>query len=161
MLRLRVLKRYTSLEEGSFDAFFDAELREKSGGADLNLSVFDVEAGELLRTHAEFVVSLLQPDPKKNRGGLSLDGCDGDFDATPSPAEAMAFSYARERHVELRFLRESELRAFAEQIFEQRAPRRRCADFAQIVTYGRGRLSAGDEEWRSACDARPKWKKVL
>src|SRR5690606_13865397 len=111
-LRLRVLKRRTSLEVEDFDTFFDAEMRKKGGEADLSLSVFDVEAEQLVRTHAEFVVSLLQPDPKKKRGGLSLDGCTGDFDPKPSPAEAIPFAYARNRHLELRFMHDDEVRAF-------------------------------------------------
>lgn len=159
-VRLRVLKRRTSLEE-SFDDFFDCELRNKGGGADLNLSVFDVDAAELVRTHAEFVVSLLRPDPKKMRGGLCLIGCDGDCDATPSPADGIAFSYARDNHLELRFLRENELRAFAEQLFARRSVRERSAQFQDVVVYGQQQLATGDKEWRAACEAKPSWKKVL
>jgi hypothetical protein len=117
-LRLRVLKRHTSLEV-PFDEFFIAEMRDRDGKPDLNLSVFDIELDCLVRTHAEYVVTFLDPAPKKKRGGLSLNDCQADFDETPDPAGSIIFEYARVRHVELRFLRESELRVLAEKIHSE------------------------------------------
>jgi hypothetical protein len=70
MLRLRVLKRHSSLETESLDDFIDTELCNKQGEPDLNLSVFDIAPACLIQTHAEFVVSFLGPQPKNTRKRL-------------------------------------------------------------------------------------------
>ena len=156
-LRLRVLKRHTSLEV-PFEEFFKAELYNRNGQPDVNLSVFDIEIDSLVRTHAEYVVSFLDPSSKK-RGGLSLNACNGDFDPTPSPADRVLFTYSRTRHIELRFLRESELRAWAEQLHREVSDRQQSASAREVIEYGRERLGAEDEEWVQACEAKPKWKR--
>lgn len=155
-LRLRVLKRHTSMEV-SFEEFFKAEMFDRDGRPDVNLSVFDIQVEGIVRTHAEYVVSVLTP-PCKKRGGLSLDACEGDFDATPSPAKLMLFDHAKTRHVELRFLRESEVRELAEQLHRELAARERSASAREVAEYARGRLSAGDQEWARACEVKPKWR---
>jgi hypothetical protein len=159
-LRLRVLKRHTSLEV-SLEEFMKIELVAKQGGFDLNLSVFDIDAESVVHTHAEFVVSFLDPEPKKTRGGLSLSACDAAFDAIPCPATEMLFEYAKSCHLELRFLREADLRVLATQIYNERAVRQLAVSGAAVIGYGRNRLAAGDEEWTLACEVRPRWKKEL
>jgi hypothetical protein len=159
-LRLRVLKRHTSLEV-PFDEFFMAEMRDHDGKPDLNLSVFDIDVDCLVRTHAEYVVTFLQPAPNKKRGGLSLNDCHADFDETQDPAGSIIFEYARDRHVELRFLRESELRVLAEKIHTEHVERERSAAHGDVVAYGQSKLDEADEEWIRACATRPKWKKAF
>lgn len=158
-VRLRVLKRRTSLE-ASFEEFFKAEFSDKHGRPDVNLSVFDIQVDGLVRTHAEYVVSLLNP-PLKTRGGLSLNGCEGDCDATPSTTDAFLFEHTNTRHVEMRFLRESEVRVLAEQLYRERIERERSSSAREVVDYGCGRLRAEDEEWVRACEAKPRWKREL
>lgn len=160
-VRLRVLKRHTSLEVTSIDDFITTELCKKDGTPDLSLSVFDIESERVVQTHAEFVVSFLAPAPSKMRGGLCIHDCAGEFDATPDPAEQIRFSYSRERHIELRFLRETELHGFAAQLLQERAARERSTTHAKVVEYGQGRVEEGDAEWTAACEVVPKWKKAL
>jgi hypothetical protein len=160
-VRLRVLKRHTSLEVTSLDDFITAELCKKDGSPDLSLSVFDVEGERVVQTHTEFVVSFLAPAPSKMRGGLCARECTGEFDPTPAPAKAILFSYSRERHLELRFVREAELREFAAQLVRERQERERSVTHAKVVEYGQGRVNAGEAEWTEACELHPKWKKAL
>lgn len=61
ILRVRVLKRHTSLEATDWEEFYRTELLRKDGKPDLDLSVFDVEMPHLVQTHAEYVVNLLRP----------------------------------------------------------------------------------------------------
>jgi|JI10StandDraft_1071094.scaffolds.fasta_scaffold57749_3 hypothetical protein len=157
-LPLRVLKRYTSLEETDFEIFFKAEFH-RAGRPDLDLSIFDIAAACVVQTHAECVVSWLDP-PLKNRGGLAVDGCSGTHTPRRTPAET-EFAYTKGNHLELGFLHEEELRAFARHAFDSRAARDRCASREEVRTYGRAQLAAGDREWEEAIARKPKWAKEL
>jgi len=159
-LRLRILKRHSSVEEASeFEAFFQVEFRRRDGSPDLDLSIFDVDASCLVRTHAECAVSWLQ-SPPKHRGGLSVEKCTATCTSRATPGDT-DFVYTRSHHVELGFLHEEELREFAQQVLAQGLSGDRPATAAQVREYGRGRLDENDQEWLSATERKSKWAKEL
>lgn len=159
VLRLRVLKRHASIEEG-VDTFFKTEFYNRDGRPDTRLSVFDVEPDRLVQTHAEFAVGLLSPPCSTQRGGVSLDGCDDSFTVETNPG-ATSFEYTRTRHAELVFMRDADVRRVAEKLYAERTGRRRSSTRGEVLAYGAARLAANDQEWVAVCAMKPKWQKEL
>jgi hypothetical protein len=157
-LRMRILRRYTSLELSSADDFYETELMTRERLPDLELSVFDVEDDEpaVVQTHAEYAASFRDAPPGV-REGIAVTDCDG-CDVVKAEGET-AFSFTRDRHRELHFLDEHELRKLAESVVANLPERRRGADLERLRAYARERLGTRDPEWIAACEQRPTWKK--
>ncbi len=157
-LRLRILKRHTSLELSSADEFYETELMTRERLPDLELSVFDVNdvAPDVVRTHAEYAASFRDAPPGV-REGIALTDCRACDEVTVQGDTEFAFT--RSQHRELHFLDAGELRELAASVVATLAERRRGAEQESIRAYARDRLSARDPEWLSACEKRPKWSK--
>lgn len=157
-IHMRILRRYTSLELSSAGDFYETELMTRDLLPDLELSVFDVEDEEpaVVQTHAEYAASFRDAPPGV-REGIAITDCDG-CDVVKAEGET-AFSFTRDRHRELHFLDEHELRRLAEFVVTNLSGRRRGAEQERIRAYVRERLGTRDPEWIAACERRPRWKK--
>lgn len=158
-LRLRILRRLTSVEDASdFESFFATEFH-RNAVPETDLSVFDIDAPTLVQTHAECAASWLD-SPPRHRGGVAVDACEGAFTARHTPGKT-DFEYTKRRHVDLNFLDVAELRAFAQLVLNLGRDGDRPASAVEVRTYGRKRLDASDPEWQSVTARKKKWAKEL
>jgi hypothetical protein len=156
-VRLRILKRYTSLEAESAEVFYRTEFMDReTGRPDLELSVFDVQVDRVVQAHAEFAGTYRSPE-SQNRGGVNLDGC-SNCSVVETEGDT-AFEYTRKSHRELRFLRASELEETARAAFRELTLRTHSVLMEELRKYISSRLQVFDEEWVLLCTSKPKWKK--
>ena len=152
---LRICRRRTSWEsETDLETTFRTEFC-RDGLPDLRLSVYEIdEADDVVRSHAEHSASA-NADPPSGSTNVDLYG----HPKVQVVTGASAFQFTRQRHREMVFTHEQELRnfvAFVRANFDGRAyPTKK----KQLLDYARERMATRDQEWIDFCNESPKAKK--
>lgn len=143
---LRALRRKTSLEVTSVDQLLQLEF-VRDGRPDLEVSVYEVEDGEITQATAEHAASFLA-NPG-TRTGLVVDQPDSaDLIADKGKTE---FRFTQDRHRSIVFFDEDELRAMLAGVFPAAAKRSRTCTRSDLGKYVADCLVVLDPEWLSLC----------
>ncbi|MBI4586016.1 MAG: hypothetical protein HY717_18560 [Planctomycetes bacterium] len=153
---LRIARRRTSAEEG-LSLFVKVEFYP-DGQPDLKLSTYEVGLHEVIRIRTEhYAGAELNP-----QGGPAFDFTGlHDRDPVPTPGNNPYFSFAKERHRELRFENEGELVSFASRLFGSLDNRTHEVSRQEMKDFFMGRLRNNDREWLRFFNAtnNKTWKK--
>ena len=152
---VRIGKRRLAWEESEPAEIARIEFRDRDGNLDLRPSVYEVDAvdagvphrGQIVRVHDEHAVSVISPP----RGGDDLI-VDGAFEVEEEYGETL-FSFANERHRELRFPDEPALIAFVGVLMGSRSERRVQLGRDELFAYIAARLD-GDTGLAADVDTR-------
>ncbi len=140
---LRISHRGAAAETDNVDEFCDTEFQRDDGaGLDLRLSVYAVEAPEVLRAHAEHSArARCGPQAQKNfdMAGLGIE-------PTPDPLES-GFAFTAAAHRELVAPDAAAVKTLAGALLATLAARRHPTTKAQLKAYARGQRDAADPEW--------------
>jgi len=156
---LRIGKRKTSCELTDASEFCRVELSTRFGEPDLRLSVYEIEAGDVARAHAEHYAAANLDPP---RGALDFD-MGGLYQGKPRSGDAgIGFSFTWEAHRELWFRREQELQHFARGLLAEIDSRSIRVTKDEMKRYVGRCVAEGDDEWLSYFASAPNgagWKK--
>ncbi|MGN6109035.1 MAG: hypothetical protein ACTHU0_28275 [Kofleriaceae bacterium] len=141
MLALRIARRRTAWESSPLDEIIKTEFSMK-GELELNMSVYLIDANDLVRAVAEHSAGF-DVGP---RGFPNLDlNTDRALVETPGTT---GFEFTTNRHRELRFEDEADLRKFlSETILPHCRERTHIATRTQVKDYARSRNAVRDPEW--------------
>lgn len=153
----RSARRRTSTEVGP-DEFCETEFPAKrSGGLDLRLSVYDVDAGQWIACHAEHLAGAkLNPpgNPPLDLAGLMVP--------VPRPrGEEWPFAMTRRAHCEASFSADGEVREMAHALFNDLGRRRQEVTRDDIRRHILAAVERGDPEWAAFLGSAAKaWRKL-
>ena len=156
---LRIGKRRTSCELRDASEFCRVEFVTKDGTLDVNLSVYEVQQNEIVRTRVEHCAGVGMDPP---RGGWDYDVSDLH---SRSPVKCIGYTqfvFTQGAHRELRFVNEDELVQFADRLLKDIQNRKVEITKEEMKSYVNVRLREGDIEWLKFLDSNPKchrWQK--
>ena len=158
---LRVGCRKTIFENIGAEDVVTIEFTKKNGDPDLRPSVYEIDSGQIVQTHAEHQAGCkLSPTPLAHMDlqhhTLELDDTDGNE----------AFQFTKLVHRELVFQNRDQLVEFVKAIVSEGASRRLDTNKDELATLVYGQKLAEDEEWVAffeQCDERLKkeWLKLI
>lgn len=154
MLLLRIGK-YKSLWEASnpITDIVEAEFTNENGAPDLALSVYKIEAADVVRAFVEHAANR-KLRPPKGRTNVDLAGSPAEL--RPDPI-AGHFSLIRESHCELLFSDAAQLTEFVTRVRAEISQRAHSVSSADVKSFVRGRLAAQEPEWVSYVAGNPAW----
>lgn len=154
---LRIRKRRTSTEPGNRADFVRAEFLDENGNPDRQLSVYDIQASEIVQAHTEHYAAI-PLDPKGQRD-LDVSGLHEDVRESPSRTP---FAFTLRAHRELLFSSDAEIEEFASQLIRELSEREHEVTKSEMQDYVKSRVRDGDCEWlQYGQRANPKWKKWI
>lgn len=129
----------------SIDEFQKTEFRNRDGGPDLRLSVYETEPDHptSVRAYAEHAAGA-PIDPPKATIAVDTSGLWSALEKTPGNPK---FSFIKDRHRELVLNDENNLKQLIKDLLLAISSRREALTKNEVVAYARSRIVANDTEW--------------
>lgn len=153
-LLLRALRRKTSLEAQTVEDLVRQEFL-RAGAPDLEVSVYEVENGEVTQATAEHAASFTAPGDRVSISMTPPDGAELSYEEGGT-----CFTFTRERHRSILLFDAAELSAMVAAVFPHMATRVRRTSRSDLGKYVAGRLTAGDSEWVQLCAEKSDWARL-
>jgi hypothetical protein len=155
---LRLVRRLTSLELDSGEAFAEAEFRKRDGTYDKELSVFEVQDEHVVRARTEFCASHEKKPPTARKASVWVVP-PSTVSVKPEPGDTR-FSFTQKLHRSLVLLTDAEVLTIGQAVFSTLVDRLRSTEVESMRGYVTGRLGARDKEWLDlmAAEDRSHWR---
>jgi hypothetical protein len=111
---------------------------------DLRPSVYEVEAGDVVRAYAEHATAFTPPS---SAGGIDMGRTDRSVRETPGET---GFAFTMRAHREIILQHREDLVGLVREVRVSLTQRTHTATRAQVIDYVRARLDAHDDEWLRA-----------